>query len=145
MPGDLLMLLLPLWQFDTIITLMTFTKVRLLWHIMTKAWKRPLLHLWPDCYCHYDNLNILWQLCVLWHNYIHYHVLNFYYTYDIEELLLHIMTIAKLNVHYTHYDTIISIIAFCCIITLMTLLFHLWHIIRYYDNYKTLCALALLS
>jgi len=100
---------------------MTFTKVRLLWHIMTKAWTAPLLHLWHDYYCHYDNLNILWHLCVLWHHYIHYHILNYYYTYDIEVLLLHIMTIAKHYVHYIHYDTIISIIAFWTIITLMTL------------------------
>jgi hypothetical protein len=30
-----------------------------------------------------------------------------YYTYDIEERSLHIMTIAKHYVHYIHYDTII--------------------------------------
>ncbi len=114
----------PLWHYyDTVITLMTFTKVRLLWHIMTKARKRLLLHLRHDYYCHYDILNILWHLCVLWHYYIHYHILNYYYTYDIEVLLLRIMTIAKHYVYYTHhdYDTIISIVTFWFFISLMTL------------------------
>ncbi len=124
---DILNKLYPLWHYyDTIITLMTFTKVRLLWLIMTKARKRLLLHLWHDCYRHYDIFNILWHLCVLWHHYIHYHILNYYYTYDIEVLLLPILTIAKHYVHYTHYDTIISIIAFWFIITLMTLRYYYW-------------------
>jgi hypothetical protein len=39
----------------------------------------------------------------------HYHILNYYDTYDIEVLLLPFMTIAKHYVHYIHYDTIISI------------------------------------
>jgi hypothetical protein len=132
-----------LWHYyDTIITLMTFTKVRLLWHIMAKARKSLLLHLWHDYYCHYYILNILWHLCVLWHHYLHYHILNYYYTYDIEVLLLPIMTIAK---HYVHYIYIMTLLY---PLLHFELLLHLWHwgtIICYYDNCKTLCALALLS
>ena len=119
---DILNKLYPLWHYyDTIITLMTCTKVRLSWHIMTKAWKTPLLHLWHDYYRHYDILNILWHLCVLWHHYIHYHILNYYHTYDIEGTIIAyydnsktLCTLFPLWHYYIHY----CILNF---ITLMTL------------------------
>ncbi len=65
---DILNKLYPLWHYyDTIIALITFTKARLLWHIMTKSRKTllHLWHLWHPYYGHYNILNILWHLCVL--------------------------------------------------------------------------------
>jgi hypothetical protein len=101
---DILNKLYPLWHYyDIIIALITFTKVWLLWHIMTKSRKTLLLHLWHFYYCHYDISNILWHLWLLWHYYLHYCILNYYNTYDIEVLLLAIMTIAKHYVHYGYY------------------------------------------
>ena len=96
--------LCPLWHYyDTIITLITFTKVWLLLHIMTKSRKTLLLHLWQFYYCHYDISNILWHLWLLLHYYIHYCISNYYNTYNIEVLLLAIMTNAKHYVHYGYY------------------------------------------
>ncbi len=63
---DILNKLYSLWHYsDTIITLTTFTKVRLLWHIMTKAGKILLSDLWHNFYCHYDILNIMTLMCII--------------------------------------------------------------------------------
>ena len=66
-------ILYPLWHYyDTIIAIITFTKVGPLLHIMTKSGKTLLFHLWQFYYCHYNFSILLLQLLLLWHYYGHY-------------------------------------------------------------------------
>ncbi len=122
---------------DTIMTLLLHWH---LWHLQKSdyydtLWQKP----GKDYYYTYDMTIIAIMTFWIYYDtyvyyasdtqlyYIHYHILTYFDTYDIEVLvLLPIMTIAEHYVHYTHYETIISIIAFWFIITLMTLRYYYW-------------------
>ncbi len=70
---DIFNILYPLWHYyDTIIAIITFTKVGLLLHIMTKSGITLLFHLWQFHYCHYNFSILLLLLLLLWHYYSHY-------------------------------------------------------------------------
>ena len=101
---DIFNILYPLWHYyDTIIAIITFTKVGLLLHIMTKSGKTLLFHLWQIYYCHYNFSTLLLLLLLLWHNYGHYGYLKKLWHLWQTGFIIVIILMGNYYLHYSYY------------------------------------------
>ncbi len=139
-------------HYDTIMTLLLHLSLLQKSNYYDTLWQNP----GKDYYYTYDiTVMAIMTFWIYYDTYVYYNTIISIITFrtimtliTFRDPLWHIITKGKHYVHYSSMMVIIPIMTLLYPLSHFELLLHLWHwgtTIDYYDNCKTLCALAQLS